>query len=456
MISRILKALPALLIGCALPSWADAATLLPQGEVQFFDNNGQVLSGGQIFFYLPGTTTPKSTYQNSAGTVLNTNPVILDSSGRAIIYGSGAYQETVEDANGNLIWSQITTDTSATGYSWAGTSGGTANAQTLTAPNFALTDGQIIGFIAGHSNTGALTFTVNGGSPINVVKATTSGSIALTGGEVVTGNQYQITYSATNGNFQLVSYPFSATVPITSVTGLGTGVQTALQVALNGAGGVLSYQAPVPTVYTSGSGTYTVPTGAQYLDVEMCGAGSGGSGGGTLATGGAGGAGGATTFGTLTANGGPATPTSGSTTLSTPATATGGDINIAGVLGEFPTYSNTSSAYGRGGLGAATIFGAGGSGAASEYTGSAAFVAAQAGTSPGSGGGGGMLTGAGITGNNGWGGNSGACLRKLITSPSATYSYAVGAAGAAGTAGTSGVVGAVGAPGIIRVTARFQ
>ena len=49
---------------------------------QFFDNNGVPLSGGKIFSYLAGTTTPQATYTSSNGTVAHTNPIILDSAGR--------------------------------------------------------------------------------------------------------------------------------------------------------------------------------------------------------------------------------------------------------------------------------------------------------------------------------------------------------------------------------------
>jgi hypothetical protein len=49
---------------------------------QFFDNNGVPLSGGKIYSYLAGTTTPQATYTSSSGTVAHTNPIILDSAGR--------------------------------------------------------------------------------------------------------------------------------------------------------------------------------------------------------------------------------------------------------------------------------------------------------------------------------------------------------------------------------------
>jgi hypothetical protein len=49
---------------------------------QFFDNNGVILSGGLLYTYAAGTTTPEATYTASTGTTANTNPIVLDSAGR--------------------------------------------------------------------------------------------------------------------------------------------------------------------------------------------------------------------------------------------------------------------------------------------------------------------------------------------------------------------------------------
>ena len=49
---------------------------------QFFDNNGIPLSGGKIYTYAAGTTTPLATYTSSTGNTAHTNPIILDSAGR--------------------------------------------------------------------------------------------------------------------------------------------------------------------------------------------------------------------------------------------------------------------------------------------------------------------------------------------------------------------------------------
>jgi len=49
---------------------------------QFFDNNGTPLSGGKLYTYEAGTTTPEATYTTSSGGTAHTNPIVLDSAGR--------------------------------------------------------------------------------------------------------------------------------------------------------------------------------------------------------------------------------------------------------------------------------------------------------------------------------------------------------------------------------------
>jgi hypothetical protein len=49
---------------------------------QFFDNNGAPLSGGKIYTYEAGTTTPLASYTSSSGSTAHANPIILNSAGR--------------------------------------------------------------------------------------------------------------------------------------------------------------------------------------------------------------------------------------------------------------------------------------------------------------------------------------------------------------------------------------
>ena len=49
---------------------------------QFFDNSGQVLTGGKLYTYAAGTTTPATTYTTSSGLTANSNPIVLNAAGR--------------------------------------------------------------------------------------------------------------------------------------------------------------------------------------------------------------------------------------------------------------------------------------------------------------------------------------------------------------------------------------
>jgi hypothetical protein len=83
--------------------------ILQPAEFQAIDADGHPMAGGTLATYVPGTTTPKATYQNEALTAQNTNPVVLDSSGRAILWGDGLYRTVLRDAAGNLIYDQTST-----------------------------------------------------------------------------------------------------------------------------------------------------------------------------------------------------------------------------------------------------------------------------------------------------------------------------------------------------------
>lgn len=87
---------------------------------RFYDPNpvyfdllsNQPVAGGFLTFYNQGTTTPKGTWSDSAMTIPNTNPVPLDSSGRANvnIWLSGAYSVRLTDSLGAVIWTRDVDD----------------------------------------------------------------------------------------------------------------------------------------------------------------------------------------------------------------------------------------------------------------------------------------------------------------------------------------------------------
>lgn len=83
------------------------ASLMPQGKQRYTDNNGNNLSGGKVFAYAAGTSTPLDTYSDQAGTIPNTNPVVLNARGEATIFwGSSAYKVVLKDASDVEIWTQ--------------------------------------------------------------------------------------------------------------------------------------------------------------------------------------------------------------------------------------------------------------------------------------------------------------------------------------------------------------
>lgn len=92
-------------------AFAQTASILPQGYTQYLDSNGKPLSAGKVYNYIPSTTTFKTTWQDAAETIPNTNPVTLDAAGRAKILGDGSYRQIVKDRNGVTIWDAVTSST---------------------------------------------------------------------------------------------------------------------------------------------------------------------------------------------------------------------------------------------------------------------------------------------------------------------------------------------------------
>lgn len=222
------------------------------------------------------------------------------------------------------------------------------------------------------------------------------------------------------------------------------------------------FTAPTVQKFTSSSGTYTTPTsprGPLYIRIRMIGGGGGGapSGSGSF---GSTTAGGNSTFGTslLVANGGGAGGTSSSTSSAGGAGGTAslgsGPIGLAltGGSGSNNAFNGSSTNGFMGTAGAPSPFGGGG--AAGAYTGSSDGPGGNAPSNTGAGGGGGGTGSANVF--TGTSGGAGGFIDAIITSPSATYSYAVGAGGNGGSAGTGGFAGGGGGSGIIIVEEFYQ
>ena len=133
---------------------ASSASIGNTGGVQIQVTSTSInssLAGGSVGMFIPGTLNVKQTWQNSAETILNQNPIPLDSNGCALMYGAGTYRQILYDNLGNEVWDLPTTVASGNIF-WAGLASGTANAITITDTSFSGQDGQAIQFIANTTN----------------------------------------------------------------------------------------------------------------------------------------------------------------------------------------------------------------------------------------------------------------------------------------------------------------
>ncbi len=62
------------------------ALATPTASVQYFDNSGLPCIGCKLYAYIAGSTTFQATYTTAGGGASNTNPVVLDTAGRANVW----------------------------------------------------------------------------------------------------------------------------------------------------------------------------------------------------------------------------------------------------------------------------------------------------------------------------------------------------------------------------------
>jgi hypothetical protein len=266
------------------------------------------------------------------------------------------------------------------------------------------------------------------------------------------GLKQTIEYTTPQSNITISLRGASDATGTTRVYGSGSDVRTirVYYFPSSSQQAVTPEQQKSPTIqkFTSGSGTYTKPSGVVYLKVKMVGGGGGGGGVGSSG-GSSGGTGGDTTFGTslLTCTGGTGGGSQassgggsgGSATLNLPAIG----ISFSGGTGQGTLRGTTAFA---GGGGGASPFG--GAGLGTSVSAGSFQLGSSAIPNTGSGGSGASTSGT-VSGTGG--GGAGGYIEAIINNPSNTYSYSVGAAGAAGTAGVGGQAGGVGGSGVIIV-----
>src|SRR5215469_12603585 len=230
------------------------ANLLPNAEQQFLDDNGAPLAGGFVYMYEPGTTVPKDTWLDPYQSVANTNPILLDAGGRAIIWGVGGYRQVVLDSNGVQVWDQLTNDSGLLQIQ--------SQIDTL------------------NSEVAALQAAIG---PIPAEITTLQGDVATINGEITT-----LQGDVTTLQSQVAAIP---AIPTAQLLGGNAGSYVGISVGsgLSLAGGVLSATGGGSSGNVGGqvfgsSGTFTVP--AEVVKATLVGGGGGGAGGGGGGSGG--------------------------------------------------------------------------------------------------------------------------------------------------------------------------
>jgi len=196
-----------------------AVNLSPVGgaAAQFFTNTGAVLTGGKLYTYAAGTTTPVATYTSSSGATAHSNPIILDSAGRVpggeiwITVGT-SYKFVLRDSTDVLIGtydnilSSVNTDASLVSYTPAGAGAVTTTVQDKLRQTVSVKDFGAVG--DGVANdTAAIQAAINTGADVifpganyRITAALTVGSQKLFGGVVSKGINRAQTIISIAGN----------------------------------------------------------------------------------------------------------------------------------------------------------------------------------------------------------------------------------------------------------------
>lgn len=164
------------------------AVVLPLARTQFFGNDGLPLALGTVAYYIPGTNTDKDTWEDPQQATLNTNPVELDASGCAFIYGAGAYRMVVTAANGVQVFDGPTEGVLATSGEATGGFGPRENiaaAATIQLGDIASHNALVIGAtgIGSFGNTASLDAPMYYVEFDNGLTLTDSSALQLPGGE---------------------------------------------------------------------------------------------------------------------------------------------------------------------------------------------------------------------------------------------------------------------------------
>lgn len=250
---------------------------------QFFDDNGNVLSGGKIYTYQAGTTTPAATYTNNTGSASNTNPIVLDAAGRTPqeiwLQNGQTYKFIVKTSTEILVGTYdnipAINDTSAAEGLLGNVTGTDTIAATATPTVTAYVAGDSYAFIAANTNTGAVTLSIDGLTAKSVTK---SGSVALSAGEIQSGMIMYVKYDGTrfqliNPAIQSASTTYSGLVRLatTAEAQTGTNSTAALTPAALRAANVMTGTVAASTSGSTVEFNAVIPSWAKRVTINLAG-----------------------------------------------------------------------------------------------------------------------------------------------------------------------------------------
>jgi len=178
-------------------------SLLAGAGWQFFDDNGTPLTGGLLYTYEAGTTTPLTTYTDVNGNVANANPIVLDAAGRVPyqvwLSSSDSYKFILKTSTGVTVWTEDNIEPSI-------------NLAVLAASN----GSSLIGFI--QAGTGAVARTAQS-KLRDTVSVKDFGAICDGSADDTTAVQAAFNYIQTNGGKLIVEGICAISAPLTIKAG---------------------------------------------------------------------------------------------------------------------------------------------------------------------------------------------------------------------------------------------
>ena len=234
------------------------ATFLSPSPVQrFFDNQGNPLAGGLLYTYGAGTNTPIATWQDSTGTVPNTNPIVLNARGECPLWllPNVGYKYVLTDSQGNQIPNYPVDNivNAALVSLYGGTDTGVANAYILnySSPLPANTNGVVVYWVPSNSNTGPSTLNVNGGGAVSILNpnGTPLGANQLIAGQFVSTIYLNGIWQLYGGSGVGVNVgTFGAEVPLMSAATTDLGSVSGHNVQILGTTTITSFGSSAQTV----------------------------------------------------------------------------------------------------------------------------------------------------------------------------------------------------------------